>query len=260
VHGRIASRSIGEWERAPKCELCGPVEARCCGPVATEGSDIVRAERANPSKRGALRHSANEVSRQPFAPFRTLKVEMRAQAVVPTTDQVLAERIVGVGDESAFRELYRRHTPRLYQFVLRVMGGDELEAEDVVQDTWIRASRNLAGFRWESKLETWLTGIGLNLCRNRLRSSGRWTDLDEGTLRRVEAPAGEARIDLERAIGLLPAGYRTVLVLHDIEGFKHSEIAERLGVSEGTSKSQLWSARRHMRRLLVSGHHTTGDV
>ncbi len=260
MHGRIASRSIGEWERAPKCELCGPVEARCCGPVATEGSDIVRAERANPSKRGALRHSANEVSRQPFAPFRTLKVEMRAQAVVPTTDQVLAERIVGVGDESAFRELYRRHTPRLYQFVLRVMGGDELEAEDVVQDTWIRASRNLAGFRWESKLETWLTGIGLNLCRNRLRSSGRWTDLDEGTLRRVEAPAGEARIYLERAIGLLPAGYRTVLVLHDIEGFKHSEIAERLGVSEGTSKSQLWSARRHMRRLLVSGHHTTGDV
>ena len=187
-------------------------------------------------------------------------VEMRAQAMVPTADQVLAERIVGVGDESAFRELYSRHTPRLYQFVLRVMGGDELEAEDVVQDTWIRAAHNLGGFRWESRFATWLTGIGLNLCRNRLRSSGRWTDLTDGTLRRVEAPAGEDRIDLERAIGLLPAGCRTVLIMHDIEGFKHSEIAERLGVSEGTSKSQLWSARRHLRRLLGSGRHLTGDV
>jgi RNA polymerase sigma factor (sigma-70 family) len=132
-------------------------------------------------------------------------VEMRAQAMVPTADQVLAERIVGVGDESAFRELYRRHAPRLYQFVLRVMGGDELEAEDVVQDTWIRAARNLGGFRWESRFETWLTGIGLNLCRNRLRSSGRWTDLADDTLRRVEAPPGEDRIDLEKAIGMLPA-------------------------------------------------------
>ena len=59
---------------------------------------------------------------------------------------------------------------------------------------------------------------------------------------------------------MLPAGYRTVLILHDIEGFKHSEIAERLGVSEGTSKSQLWSARRQMRRLLGSDHPETGDV
>jgi RNA polymerase sigma-70 factor (ECF subfamily) len=70
----------------------------------------------------------------------------------------------------------------------------------------------------------------------------------------------ESRIDLERAIALLPAGYRTVLVLHDIEGYRHAEIAERLGVSEGTSKSQLWSARRYLRRLLGSGHPATGDV
>ena len=176
---------------------------------------------------------------------------MRAHAVASTTtDQVLAERIVGNGDESAFRELYRRHTPRLYQFVLRIMGGDELEAEDVVQDTWIRATRNLAGFRWESKFGTWLTGIGLNLCRNRLRTSGRWTDLHSDSLGSGRADPRDFRIDLERAISLLPPGHRTVLVLHDIEGFKHSEIADRLGVSEGTSKSQLWHARRAMRRLL----------
>jgi len=175
---------------------------------------------------------------------------MRAHAVVLTTDQVLAERIVDAGDESAFRELYRRHTPRLYQFVLRIMGGDELEAEDVVQDTWIRASRNLEGFRWESKFGTWLTGIGLNLCRNRMRTSGRWTDLHDNALGSVRPEPRESRIDLERAISLLPPGFRTVLVLHDIEGFKHAEIAGQLGVSEGTSKSQLFSARRAMRRLL----------
>jgi DNA-directed RNA polymerase specialized sigma24 family protein len=163
---------------------------------------------------------------------------MRAQAVVPTTDRVLAERIANAGDETAFRELYGRHTPRLYQFVLRVLGGDEAEAEDVVQETWIRATTNLDSFRWEARFETWLTGIGLNLSRNRLRRSGR-----------LEALHDE-RIDLERAIARLPAGCRTVLILHDLEGFKHSEIAEKLGVTEGTSKSQLWSARRHMRQLL----------
>lgn len=175
---------------------------------------------------------------------------MRAHAVVPTTDRILAERVVEGGDEAAFRELYHRHTPRLYQFVLRIMGGDELEAEDVVQDTWIRATRSLPGFRWESRFGTWLTGIGLNLCRNRLRGSGRWTDLHMESLGSQRPEPREARIDLERAISLLPPGFRTVLVLHDIEGFKHAEIADRLGVTEGTSKSQLWSARRAMRRLL----------
>lgn len=184
---------------------------------------------------------------------------MRAQAVVPTTDRLLAERIVRGQDESAFRELYRRHTPRLYQFVLRVMGGDELEAEDVVQDTWIRATRSLRDFRWESRFGTWITGIGLNLCRNRLRTSGRWTELSSAPPGAARPRPGEDRIDLERAIAMLPPGCRTVLVLHDIEGYKHSEIAERLGVTEGTSKSQLFSARRTLRRLLEPPASKQGD-
>jgi RNA polymerase sigma-70 factor (ECF subfamily) len=185
---------------------------------------------------------------------------MKAHAVAPIEDQALAERVLAAGDESAFRELYRRHTPRLYQFVLRVMGGDELEAEDVVQDTWIRAARNLGGFRWESRFETWLTGIGLNLCRNRLRRSGRWEDLDEGMRGSTRTALSEEKIDLERAIALLPAGCRTVMILHDVEGFRHTEIAERLGVTEGTSKSQLWSARRRLRRMLEPDRNEMGDV
>ena len=186
--------------------------------------------------------------------------EMRAQAAVPTTDRVLAERVARGRDESAFRELYRRHTPRLYQFVLRVMGGDELEAEDVVQDTWMRAARSLGDFRWESRFSTWLTGIGLNLCRNRLRSGGRWTDLSETAGQWTRPAPGESRIDLERAIAMLPPRCRAVLILHDIEGFKHTEIAERLGVTEGTSKSQLFAARRAMRRFLGATGSEQGDV
>ncbi len=175
---------------------------------------------------------------------------MRAQAVEPTTDRELADRIANAGDEAAFRELYGRHTPRLYQFVLRVLGGDEAEAEDVVQETWIRATTNLGSFRWESRFETWLTGIGLNLSRNRLRRSDRREQLHDADRTGSEPRGRDERIDLERAISLIPAGCRTVLILHDLEGFKHAEIAEKLGVTEGTSKSQLWSARRHMRQLL----------
>lgn len=210
--------------------------------------------------RGPFRTRRSPSSTQPPSPLQTLNDEMRAQAVVPTRDRTLAERIVSARDESAFRELYRRHTPRLYQFVLRMMGGDELEAEDVVQDTWIRATRNLADFRWDSKFGTWLTGIGLNLCRNRLRTSGRWTELSEVSTGSSRPGPNEARIDLERAIAALPPGCRTVLILHDIEGFKHAEIAERLGVTEGTSKSQLFSARRTVRRLLEPHGAEPGDA
>lgn len=187
---------------------------------------------------------------QPSGQQWTPIVEMRAQAVEPTTDRELADRIANAGDEAAFRELYGRHTPRLYQFVLRVLGGDEAEAEDVVQETWIRATTNLGSFRWESRFETWLTGIGLNLSRNRLRRSDRREQLHDADRTGSEPRGRDERIDLERAISLIPAGCRTVLILHDLEGFKHAEIAEKLGVTEGTSKSQLWSARRHMRQLL----------
>lgn len=167
-------------------------------------------------------------------------------------DRALAERVRLGGDEEAFRLLYRRHTPRLFQVVLRVVGGSQHDAEDVVQETWIRAVGGLEGFRWGSAFPTWLTGIGLNVARSLLRRRGMW-DLDEGAVETTPwrpPPADGPRLDLERAIALLPAGYRTVLVLHDVEGFTHAEIAERLGVAEGTSKSQLSHARRSLRRML----------
>jgi RNA polymerase sigma-70 factor (ECF subfamily) len=94
-------------------------------------------------------------------------------AVNEPSDRTLAGAIVGHGDEASFRTLYRRHTPSLYPFVLRVLGGAEEDAEDVIQDTWVRAVRGLATFRWESSFRTWLLGIGLNRAREILRKRKR---------------------------------------------------------------------------------------
>ena len=113
---------------------------------------------------------------------------MRAEtAAVP--DHALAQALLLRGDEQAFRELYARHTPRLYALVLRIMGGAEHDAEDVVQETWIRATESLGAFRWEAAFGTWLTGIGINVARGLLRKQGRWTTLDEGAEPWRPAPA-----------------------------------------------------------------------
>ena len=168
-------------------------------------------------------------------------------------DRELAARVLA-GDEAAFRDLYRRHTPRLLQLALRLVGGEESDAEDVVQDTWIRATEKLDAFRWESAFGTWLHAIGVNVAREaaRKRERRREADWPDG----AEPPAAEPLdhvepLDLERAIASLPAGYRTVLVLHDVEGFTHEAIAEQLGVTAGTTKSQLFWARRAARALLA---------
>ena len=173
------------------------------------------------------------------------------------SDRELADLVVQQGDEDAFRVLYRRHTPAVYRFVLRLLGGNVQEAEDVIQETWMRAARGLEGFRWKSALKSWLTGIALNRVREMARKrktslvevSGQWE---------TPAPVSDPgqRIDLDRALELLPPGFRTVLVLHDVEGFTHQEIGSRLGITDGTSKSQLHGARKAMRRLLNAGLET----
>jgi RNA polymerase sigma-70 factor (ECF subfamily) len=177
---------------------------------------------------------------------------MQKRSLAEATDRALVDAVVAEGDESSFRELYRRHTPRLNQLLLRMLGGVEQDAEDVVQETWVRAVEGARKFEWKSSFASWLTGIGINRARELLRRRSRRPlfDLSEQNEPRAPvAPVGE-RIDLERALALLPAGYRTVLVLHDLEGYRHEEIAERLGIAAGTSKSQLFHARRYVRALL----------
>ncbi|MBN1827383.1 MAG: RNA polymerase sigma factor [Candidatus Eisenbacteria bacterium] len=166
-------------------------------------------------------------------------------------DRKLVEAVRFGGDEDAFRRLYRRHTPRLYAFSSRFLGGEGPEAEDAVQETWIRACRGLDRFRWEAAFPTWLTGIAIRVCRDRIRKRAR-----ERTEPLENAPEGSAagnplvRIDLERAVASLSGADREVLLLHDLEGWKHREIAACLGISEGTSKSRLSRSRARIRSLL----------
>lgn len=178
---------------------------------------------------------------------------MDSRSVGGGSDRILAEAILDRGEESAFRELYRRHTPRLYLLILRLLGGMESDAEDVVQETWLRVCEQLDRFRWDSAFPTWLRAIGVNVARDLLRRHGR--DPARRGNPEVDPPTRplplDERIDLESAIAMLPDGYRQVLVLHDIEGMKHREIAEQLGMSAGASKKQLFSARRLLRDYLA---------
>lgn len=175
------------------------------------------------------------------------------------TDEELVERFVRAADEAAFRELYRRHTPALYALALRLVGGSESDAQDAVQDTWVRACRGLRGFEWRSSLRTWLTGILINRAREMARGAGRLNEgelTEESALRSAASARAGEEIDLERAIARLPEGYRHVLVLHDVEGYTHEEICRLLEINVGTSKSQLHHARRAMRAALRDGRVT----
>jgi RNA polymerase sigma-70 factor (ECF subfamily) len=167
-------------------------------------------------------------------------------------DRELVARFLRARDESSFRALYRRHTPALYGLALRFLEHRAADADDVIQDTWIRAVERMNGFRWESSLRTWLASIAVNCCRERLRTGWRWVQADDTLPERAnaEGPPLELTLAVDRAIGTLPAGCRGVFVLHDIEGRTHEEIGALLDITPGTSKSQLFYARRHLRALL----------
>jgi RNA polymerase sigma factor (sigma-70 family) len=154
------------------------------------------------------------------------------------------------GDERAFRLLYDRHTPRLKMTLQRLLGVRREEADDMVQDTWLAGCRGLHGFRGEARFSTWLTSIGVSLTINHLT---RRPHVELQIVSDIAAPAGlgpAATIDLERALAGLPDHQRIVVVLHDVEGFTHDEIAEQLGMAAGTSKATLSRARQALRAVL----------
>jgi RNA polymerase sigma-70 factor (ECF subfamily) len=178
------------------------------------------------------------------------EIRLSEKTVAPSDAALIAAAIGGA--EAAFRELFRRHTPHLLQFVTRVLGASKGDAEDVVQDTWLRAYPALVTFRSESSFSTWLCSVGLRAAIDSMRRGKRH---DADTLFDDSAPAmshsNEDRMDIEAAIAQLAPGYRMVLVLHDVEGFTHEEIGSQLGIAPGTSKAQLFKARRAMRTLLT---------
>ena len=164
------------------------------------------------------------------------------------SDENLVNGFLGARDEELFRLLYRRHTPRLYLFSLRLCAGNHHRAEDMVQDTWIRAVENLSSFQWRSKFSTWLNGIAFNCYREHCTKHQEALSDRADTL--VSGKDIESSIDLEVCIRRLPDGCREIFVLHDIEGYTHEEISHLLNIGNGTSKSQLFEARKKLRQWL----------
>ena len=168
------------------------------------------------------------------------------------SDSALIRR-VRAGDEAGFRALYQRHTPALFLLLTRLLGGNDADAEDALQETWIAGCRGLDGFRGDAAFSTWLTRIGIRTARSRLRLTRDQEAFIDDVPSAAPPFSVTTRIDLDRAIRRLPDHQRAILVLHDVEGFTHEEIGEFLGVPVGTSKTTLSRARAAVRRLLSDG-------
>lgn len=153
------------------------------------------------------------------------------------------------GDVDAFEELYHEHVRRVHALCLR-LAGDRQHAEELTQNVFVQAWRTLGSFRGDSAFMSWLHRIAVNVFLHEARTTRR----REARVMAVESPAvherggatgdPDARIDLERAIASLPPGARTALVLHEVEGYRHQEIANLTGVAVGTVRAQLHRARR----------------
>lgn len=169
----------------------------------------------------------------------------------PAPDDATLVRRSLTGDMGAFEELYRGHVGRVHGAILRLVGMDRGRAEELTQDAFVRAWQKLSSFRHESAFSTWLYRLGVNtaLMDLRARKDARETDVEDLDLADVPFCAGE-RGDLERAVADLPPRARAVLVLHDVEGWKHEEIAAELGMAVGSSKAQLHRARGLLRNAL----------
>lgn len=170
--------------------------------------------------------------------------------ILETSDVALAAR----GDARAFARLYDEHKGRVMAIARRMTGPER--AAELTQDVFVRAWQKLGTFRGEARFSTWLHRLAVNLILSRRASwateRARFLD-DADTLESLAArPSGrELGLDFEKAIDLLPDGARTVFVLHDVEGWKHDEIARTLGVTSGTTKAQLHRARMLLRRTLA---------
>lgn len=172
-------------------------------------------------------------------------------------DRRLVNIFLKTRSERAFSNLYKAKTPRLYQMALRLTAHNQHEAEELVQEMWCIAIRKLADFEWRSELKTWLIGILINLSREQRKRNEKETgarDVFKETSNEPTIESDFSTYDLEKALMALPAGYRQVIILHDIEGYKHKEIADLLDINEGTSKSQLFHARKALRIYLKEGN------
>ena len=183
--------------------------------------------------------------------------------VLPASPEATVLALAQAGDHYAFAQLYALHKRRIYSLCLRMVG-NAAEAEDLTQEAFLQLHRKIATFRGDSAFSTWLHRMAINVVLMRLRKKGlSLISLDEAMEPAPEERPGRSfgapdltltgsidRLALERAVANLPAGYRLIFVLHDIEGYEHNEIATMLDCSIGNSKSQLHKARLKLREAL----------
>jgi RNA polymerase sigma-70 factor, ECF subfamily len=186
--------------------------------------------------------------------------------VTAGTPEAEAIRLACEGDSQAFEYLYRLHCGRVYRLCLRITG-NSAEAEDFTQEAFLQLFRKINTFRGESSFSTWFHRLTVNVVLVGLRKR-RHPELSldakpETSSVPVHEPSAPDlrlaglidRVNLTKAIDQLPTGYKAMFILHDVEGYKHHEIAEILGCSIGNSKSQLFAARLHLRKLLRQTPH-----
>jgi len=176
----------------------------------------------------------------------------RAATAAPATGLTAIVREAQQGDRAAFEALYREHVGRVYAICLRLTG-DRGRAEELTQDVFVRTWERIWSFRGQAAFGTWLHRLAVNEVLMALRAERRRDRrIFGGGFPETPAtgPTPGAAIDLERAIAALPPGAREVFVLHDVEGYRHAEIAKQVGIAPGTSKAQLFRARRLLRKWL----------
>jgi RNA polymerase sigma-70 factor (ECF subfamily) len=179
-------------------------------------------------------------------------VRDRASAPALTIDDEV--RRAQRGDLGAFEAIYRSHAASVHTLVRRMVA-DEREARELTQDAFFRAWERLTSFKGQSSLRTWLHRVAVNVVLEHLRGAKRdalrMIDVDDVSLTsRSDAGNLDARMDINMALARLPAGSRTVFVLHDVEGYSHEEIADMTGLAQGTTRAQLFRARQRLMTLL----------
>ncbi len=186
-------------------------------------------------------------------PLPMMEAPRTGSAPSKDADTELVRRAAG-GETRAFEALYRRHAGRVHGAVWRLSGMNEARAEELTQEAFVRAWQKLGSFRFESAFSTWLHRLAVNVALMDLRARDPEDAVDTDVLEAASDPvvpfcAGE-RADLEQAVAKLPPRARAVLVLHDVEGWKHEEIGRELGMAVGSSKAQLHRARGLLRTML----------
>lgn len=208
--------------------------------------------------------SANDLMTFADAPIAVKPATVPARTATPVDDakaaaQASEQRDVQAaakGDTKAFERLYRAHVGKVYGLCWRLCDGDSAKADQAAQDAFVRAWEKLGSFRGESAFGTWLHRLTVNVVLGEHRLLKRWTTFEDAEQAGAPEPSHHPsaslgdRMDVERALTRLPKGARAVLLLHDLEGWQHDEIAAATGIAVGTSKAQLHRARKLMKEFL----------